>query len=33
MNLEMLLFVDCDIERADIGELIQWRLLDDEDMN
>jgi hypothetical protein len=29
----MLSFVDCDIQRADIGELIQWRLLDDEDMN
>ena len=31
INLEMLSFVDCDIRRADIGELIQWRLLDDED--
>ena len=31
INLEMLSFVDCDIRRPDIGELIQWRLLDDED--
>lgn len=33
MNLEILSFVDCDIQRTDMGELIQWRLLDDEDMN
>ena len=32
-NLKMLSFVDCDIQSADIGVVIQWREREDEDLH